>query len=130
MDNDIENQKFQLSDSDSDTSTLRVRLQENEESTAFDIYTKFETLLNVDSSSRVYYLQENSSGYYEIYFGDGVTGKKPVNNNIITIDYVCTEGSESNGANVFTMVDTIGSMTIMDLFRIIVLPTIICFEKI
>ena len=111
VDNDIENQKFQLSDSDSDTSTLRVRLQENEESTAFDIYTKFETLLNVDSSSRVYYLQENSSGYYEIYFGDGVTGKKPVNNNIITIDYVCTEGSESNGANTFTMVDTIGGFS-------------------
>lgn len=108
VDNDIENQKFQLSDSDSDTSTLRVRLQENEESSSFDIYTKFQTLLNVDSTSKVYYLQENSSGYYEIYFGDGVTGRKPNNNNIITIDYVCTEGSESNGANVFTLVDTIG----------------------
>ena len=111
VDNDIENQKFQLSDEDADTSTLRVRLQENEESTSFDIYTKFETLLNVDSASKVYYLQENSSGYYEIYFGDGVTGKKPVNNNIITVDYVYTEGAESNGANVFTMVDTVGGFS-------------------
>ena len=111
VDNDIENQKFQLSDSDADTSTLRVRLQENEESSSFDIYTKFETLLNVDSTSRVYYLQENSSEYYEIYFGDGVTGKKPNNNNIITVDYVYTEGAESNGANVFTMVDTIGGFS-------------------
>ncbi len=111
VDNDIENQKFQLSDNDSDTSTLRVRLQENEESTSFDIYTKFETLLNVDSTSKVFYLQENSSGYYEIYFGDGVTGRKPNNNNIITIDYVCTEGQESNGANIFNMVDTIGGFS-------------------
>ncbi len=111
VDNDIENQKFQLSDSDTDTSTLRVRLQENEESTSFDIYTKFETLLNVDSTSTVYYLQENSGGYYEIYFGDGVTGRKPNNNNIVTVDYIFTEGEESNGANIFAVVDTIGGFS-------------------
>ena len=108
VDNDIENQKFQLSDNDADTSTLRVRIQENEESTAFDIYTRFETLLGVDSTSKVYYLQENSAEYYEIYFGDGVTGRKPNNNNIITLDYVFTDGEESNGANAFTMSDSVG----------------------
>lgn len=109
VDNDIENQKFQLSDYDADTSTLRVRVQANEESTAFDVYTKFETLKGVDSTSKVYYLQENPSGYYEVYFGDGVTGFKPTNNNIVTIDYVTTKGIESNGANLFTMVDDIGT---------------------
>ena len=109
VDNDIENQKFQLSDFDADTSTLRVRVQENEESTGSDLYTKFETLRGVDSTSKVYYLQENPSGYYEVYFGDGVTGFKPTNNNIVTIDYVTTKGIESNGANSFTMVDDIGT---------------------
>ena len=108
VDNDIENQKFQLSDSDADTSTLRVRVQENEESTAFDIYTRFETLLGVTATSNVYYLQENAGNYYEIYFGDGVTRRKPTNNNIITLDYVYTTGDESNGANVFTMSDSVG----------------------
>jgi hypothetical protein len=108
VDNDIENQKFQLSDGDADTSTLRVRVQENEESSAYDIYSRFESLLGVNSSSQVYYLQENASNYYEIYFGDGVTGRKPNNNNIITLDYVYTDGSESNGANAFTMSDSIG----------------------
>ena len=108
VDNDIENQKFQLSDYDADTSTLRVRVQANEESTAFDVYTKFESLKGIDSTSKVYYLQENPSGYYEVYFGDGVTGFKPTNNNIVTIDYVITKGKESNGANSFTMVDEIG----------------------
>ena len=109
VDNDIENQKFQLSDFDADTSTLRVRVQANEESTAFDVYTKFETLKGVDSTSKVYYLQENPSGYYEVYFGDGVTGFNPTNNNIVTVDYVTTKGTESNGANLFTMVDDIGT---------------------
>jgi hypothetical protein len=111
VDNDIENQKFQLSDIDADSSTLRVRVQANEESTAFDVYTKFETLKGVDSTSKVYYLQENPSGYYEVYFGDGVTGFKPTNNNIVTLDYVTTKGKESNGANDFDMVDSIGGFT-------------------
>jgi len=111
VDNDIENQKFQLSDFDADTSTLRVRVQENEESTGSDLYTKFETLRGVDSTSKVYYLQENPSGYYEIYFGDGVTGFKPSNNNIVTIDYVTTKGVESNGANAFSLVDNLLSGT-------------------
>ena len=56
----------------------------NELSSSFDNYTQFDSLLNVDSSSRVYYLQENSNEYFEVYFGDGVTGKKPQNNNIVT----------------------------------------------
>ncbi len=108
VDNDIENQKFQLSDKDADTSTLRVRVQETQGSTAFEVYSKFETLKGVDATSKVYFLQENPSGFYEIYFGDGVTGFKPINDNIITIDYVKTKGNESNGASQFDMVDQVG----------------------
>jgi hypothetical protein len=111
VDNDIENQKFQLTDSEADTSSLRVRVQTNENGGEFEIYTKFESLKNVDASSKVYYLQENAGGYYEVYFGDGVTGKKPTNNNVVTIDYVTTDGTESNGANVFSMVDNVQGLS-------------------
>ena len=110
VDNDIENQKFQLTDFNADTSTLRVRVQTNEFDAAKDIYTKFETLKNVDSASQVFYLQENSAGYYEVYFGDGVTGKKPTNNNIVIIDYVTTSGTESNSAKVFQLVDNVDGL--------------------
>ena len=50
IDNDISNQKFQIPHTNVDTSTLRTRVQANEESTSFDIYTLFTTLLNVDST--------------------------------------------------------------------------------
>jgi len=108
VDNDIENKKFQLLDKNADTSTLRTRIQQNQNSSTYDIYTKFQTIQNVKSDTQVYHVQENSGGYYEIYFGDGVIGKKPSNNNIINIDYVVTDGLESNGANAFTMVNNIG----------------------
>ena len=118
VDNDIENQKFQLSDDNADTSTLRVRVQENEESSAFDIYTKFENLSTVNEETKTYYLQQNSNEYFEIYFGDGVTGFKPTNNNIVTLDYVITKGDESNGAGDavnslvgFSAVDNVGGFS-------------------
>ena len=111
VDNDIENQKFQISDKDADTSTLRVRVQDNEESTAFDIYTQFESLKNVNSETKTYYLQENSNEFFEIYFGDGVTGYKPINNNIVTLDYIFTNGKDANNANTFTKVDNIGGFS-------------------
>ena len=111
VDNDIENQKFQLGDKDADTSTLRVRVQENEDALTHDIYTKFESLLNIDSTSQIYYLQENPSELFEVYFGDGIIGKKPINNNIVTLDYVYTKGEEANGASSFSMVDNIGGFS-------------------
>jgi len=114
VDNDVENQKFQLTDDSADTSTLRIRVQENEESSSFDIYTKFESLSSVNAETKTYYLQQNSNEYFEVYFGDGVTGFKPVNNNIVTVDYVITKGKDSNGAGKainatdgFSMVDSV-----------------------
>jgi len=111
VDNDIENQKFQIPDDDVDTSTLRVRVQQNTDSQGFDIYELFESLLNIDSTSQIYNLQENSNGYFEIYFGDGILGKKPSDNNIVTLDYVYTQGEDSNGARSFEMVDNIGGFS-------------------
>ena len=110
VDNDIESQKFQLGDVDADTSTLRVRVQQNEQSVSHEVYTKFESLLNVDSNSRIYYLQENPSELFEIYFGDGVIGKKPVNNNIVTLDYVFSKGEEANGADSFNIASTLSGL--------------------
>lgn len=102
VDNDIENQKFQIPDIDADITSLRVRVQQNERSSAYQVYNRFETLLNVDSSSLVYYLEENTSGKYDVFFGDGVIGNKPSNNNVVTLDYIYTEGVTSNGASSFS----------------------------
>ena len=110
VDNDIETQKYQIPDMDADTSTLKVTVQENENASTFDSYTQFESLLNVDANTKVYYMQENTSEKYEVYFGDGVIGQKPINNNVVTLDYVYTHGPESNGASVFSLDGTVGGL--------------------
>ena len=111
VDNEIENQKFQISDTNADTSSLRIRIQENQDSNSFDSYVKFTTLQEINSLSQVYHLQENSSGFFQIYFGDGIIGKKPVNDNIVNLDYLVTDGPAANGANTFTLTTDFPTLT-------------------
>ena len=107
IDESQESQKFEIPDEDIDTSTIRVRIKANDNSSAYQIYTQFSTLVNVGSTSNVYFLQENSGAKYEVYFGDGIIGTKPQSNNIVEIEYVYTSGEESNGARNFDIVSEI-----------------------
>ncbi len=107
VDTSLGNQKFEIPDANIDTSTMRVRLKANTESDAYSIYTQFTSLVNIDENSQIYYLQETPQGLYEIYFGDGILGKMPTANNIVEIEYVYTDGTVADGANLFTSVDSI-----------------------
>jgi len=102
-----ENQRFEIPDEDIDTTTMRVRIKANDNSTAYTIYTQFTTLASVDSTSNVYFIQENSGAKYEVYFGDGIIGTKPQSNNIVEIEYVYTQGESANGARSFEIVSEI-----------------------
>jgi hypothetical protein len=102
---------FTLPDSDVDTTTLSVLVYDSSQSTT---YTKFELAsshLLLDSTSKVYFLQESLDGKYEIYFGDGVLGKTLISGNVITVEYLTTKGSAPNGAYKFTLMDKIGTYT-------------------
>ena len=112
VDNSIENQKFVIPDVDVDTSTMRVRVKENQDSNEYTVYTRFNTLSGIDANSFVYFIQENSSGKFEIFFGDGILGNKPLDNNIVEIEYIYTNGPEANNCKgTFTALDSIGSFS-------------------
>lgn len=115
VDNSLENQKFTMTDENIDTRTIRVRLKANEKSEEYTTYTRFTTLLGINDTSHIYYLQENSIGTYEIYFGDGVLGRKPISNNIVEIEYVYSTGKTANGATEFSASDTISGYNITGL---------------
>ena len=108
IDDYIENQRFVIPDEDVDVSTLRVRIKDNDNSSNYTIYTKFSTLINVNSESKVYFLQENSNARYEVYFGDGIIGTRPQSDNIIELEYVHTSAGASNGARSFDIVGEVG----------------------
>ena len=110
VDNSIENQKFVIPEANVDTSTIRVRVKSNQDSDDYEVYTRFASLSGITATSFVYFIQENASGKFEVFFGDGILGKKPINNNIVEIEYIYTAGSDANNCRgAFTALDSIGS---------------------
>lgn len=93
------NQKFRIPDRDVDTSTLKLIVQTSasDPSGASSPWSLASDITALSSTSESYFLQEDRNGFYEIYFGDGVLGKKPSDGNVITIGYIVSSGSESNG---------------------------------
>jgi hypothetical protein len=65
-------------------------------------YSSVDNILNVDSSSRIYLLQEVQDEKYELLFGDGLIGQKLENNAVITVNYIVTDGEDGNGASSFS----------------------------
>lgn len=89
------------------TSSLVVTVRESSISTNSTVYELSTDITNIDASSEVYFLQEGRDGLYEIYFGDGILGKRPENGNIIDLNYIVTDNDEANGASQFSLADTI-----------------------
>lgn len=100
---------FKIPEINVDTTSLVVTVQESNSNTSTTLYRKSTNFLTLNSSSTAYFLQEGLNGYYEIYFGDGVLGKKLSDGNIVTLTYIITQGTSATGANNFVLMDTIGN---------------------
>ena len=99
---------FQIPDSTVDTSTILVSVQESSTNLISQTYTQATDYTTLTSSSKVYFLQEGTSGKYEIYFGDGILGSSLIDNNVVNITYITTNGTSAFGANSFTLMSSIG----------------------
>jgi len=106
FDNSLD-QKFILDNSFIDTSTIHVYVKkENESGLGYEYYIS-DDITNIDSTSRVFFLQEVQDEKYEIRFGDGILGKKlgsgtEQDGTIITVDYIVSDGVDGNGASSFS----------------------------
>ena len=96
-------QKFILDNSYIDSSTIVVRVRDsvNDASEGRE-YQVADNILNIDSTSEIYLIQEVQDEKYELLFGDGYFGKKLDNGNVIDVSYIITDGKEGNGAANFT----------------------------
>ncbi len=94
------NRKYKINDINADISTVTVRVQNSQTDTAglTDTWSRAGDLTEITSSSKAYWIEENTSGEFEIYFGDDVIGEKPETGNLITITYLITNATAANGA--------------------------------
>jgi hypothetical protein len=96
-------QRFIIPNTNVDTSSIKVSIQDNAASTTTVEWTKATNIREVTSQSKVYFLEESNEGKYEIVFGSGALGAKPIAGNVITIDYLVCNASATNGVSEFSV---------------------------
>jgi hypothetical protein len=92
-------QVFTLPDANIDTTTIKVQVAPSSGNTQLTVYNLVSDILDVGVSSEVYYLQENKSGKYQIYFGNDAVGKSLPDGAIVNVTYLRTNGTAANKAN-------------------------------
>jgi len=104
-------QKLLIPTNTADTSTLKITVQNSSQDTTQAVYSLAGGYNSVAYDSKVYFIQETIDGKFQIYFGDGVTGKKLSDDNIVIMEYVITNRTDSNGASTFALNGNIGGYT-------------------
>ena len=104
-------QRFIIPSVNADTSTLRVQVQNSASDTTLTTYTIATGITELSSTSKVYFLQENENGKFEVYFGDGIIGQSLSDGNIVILEYIVTNKTEANGASSFTLSGNIDGFT-------------------
>ena len=105
----IQNQRFALSEELVDTSTITVTIESTGGSSS--AWTQAKDISSVDADSKVWYVQENDLGQFEVYFGDGVISAEPLDGDTINISYLVTSPVHTDNASLFSMIDAIGGNT-------------------
>ena len=114
VDSNNPNQIFILDNPNIDTTTIRLNVKDTITSTNSRKFVLSNSIFNVSSTSKVFFIQEIEDQRYEIIFGDGVIGEKLENLNYIEVYYLVSNGESGNRINSFTfngrIVDNNGSI--------------------
>ena len=102
------NQKYIIPNPYVDTSTIRVNVNDGG---TIEQYNVVDNIVGINSTSQIFLIQEVSDEKYELFFGDGIFGKKLSNTNIIESSYIVTNGPAGNGASNFTFSGSIKDNT-------------------
>lgn len=98
--------KLIISNKNVDISSLSVTVVEDSGSSTL-VYKRATSMFDLTKDSLVFFVQGAEADSYEIVFGDGVTGRRPKNNSIISIEYRISNGELPNGCNRFVPDTTI-----------------------
>ena len=102
------NQKiFVIPNAGVDTRKMIVNVKQAESDLNWITYTESNNIVNNNSNSTVYFVQEGANELFEIYFGDDKVGKAINNGNIINITYLVTSGTGGNNLTTFTLLDNL-----------------------
>jgi len=111
VDYNIENNRYLISNKNVDISSITVEVSENFGAN-ITTFSRATTLYGLDNFSNVYFIQAAENNLYELVFGDGYFGRKPLNQSVVTVNYIVTNGSDANGVREITLADDIGPINL------------------
>ena len=96
-------QRFVINSQKVDTSTLTVEVfptLDADESQA-KRYNLFSDFNDIDANTRLYYVDENADGNFEVRFGNNIFGQQPPAAGLVRLTYLVSDGPVTNGARTF-----------------------------
>ena len=96
-------QRFILTNDKVDTTSMIVEVTSG---TITEKYLQATDITKIDSTSKVFFLEESEYQIPEILFGDGVIGKALTNGDVVTVRYTTSSGNGANGLKVFENIGT------------------------
>jgi hypothetical protein len=94
-------QRYILDNVGIDTELIRVKVRDSATSSIVKVFKVSKNILNINSKSNIFFLQEIENERYELVFGDGVFGSSLTEGNVIEVDYLICNGEEANGISSF-----------------------------
>lgn len=99
---DVTNDGVSVPNLNIDTSLLKVYIDDASDNTEYEEYFLYDnSTLNLNETSRIYFLSEDEFGYPKITFGNGKIGRKPSLGSKIKIVYLISSGPGANGIAIF-----------------------------
>ena len=105
--NTFANQRYIIQSQDADISTLSVRVKPNETSTTSDLYSRVNSITDLDANTRAYFISESDDMRYEVKFGDDSVGRSVKDGEVVSFRYMVTDGKDANGIQVFSFIGNI-----------------------
>ena len=98
-----DDQRFTIPSENVDLTTLSVTVSPVAAS-EFERYQQGNYFRNYDHNSLIYFVEEDSRGFYTLYFGDGVIGRRVEKGMDVRVTYLVTKGAEGNDISRFTTI--------------------------
>jgi hypothetical protein len=98
---------YEIPNDNVDISTLTVTVFDSQDSLNPTIYQKVVTSENLNPDSKIYFIEENTRGKYEVVFGDNIIGNNPPIGSIVQFDYIVSNLNNPNNISIFTLTSSI-----------------------
>jgi hypothetical protein len=104
-------QRFLIPNYNIDTTTLAVRVLNSSTDSTSRTFVSPDNLVEINSTSKVFFLEEVEDGQFEVKFGDGTFGVALNSGNIVVFEYIITNGSSANDVQYLSYSSSIPGVT-------------------